>query len=111
MTKAEIVASIGQWEAELANSESIRRDLERRRGGIGFNRATGGLVLLLAIVGAVFALSLWWLWAFLGLVGALTLGTALLKQYDTSRQLAECDRRIAKARATLAELRATLVNA
>ncbi len=95
-------AKRGEIERRVHNSE---RQLEKTRG----HYFSGGIVLLIAIVGAVFLASFWCLWIFLGAVGFLTFMTAVIKQSNAKMQLEKDEVLLSKIEARLAEYHARLL--
>jgi hypothetical protein len=109
MDKLQAAQKIGSLETEVAKAEAQLREHERRFSSAKGNRTAGAAALLIGIIGLLFLSSFWWLWAFLGIIGALTLLTAISKQGNAKKDITSTEARVAEMRGELAELRAQLV--
>jgi ABC-type bacteriocin/lantibiotic exporter with double-glycine peptidase domain len=82
------------------------RELEGKYDSTKGNRTAGAVVLLIGILGVMFYYPLLLLWIFLGIIGLLTLITAMVKQSNSKEEIDLLGSKIAEAKGTMAELRA-----
>lgn len=107
--KLQLVQDIGKLEGDLSRLESELRQAQEKAQSVKGQRTGGSVALLFAILGTFFLTFIWPLWAFLGLIGFLTLITAMVKGSDAKDSISEVEARLTDTRAKLATARAQLV--
>lgn len=107
--KLQLVQDIGKLEGDLSRLESELRQAQEKVGSVKGQRTGGSVALLLSILGIFFLTFIWPLWAFLFVIGTLTIITAGIKGSNARDAVSEVEARMAETRSQLATLRAQLV--
>jgi uncharacterized membrane protein len=97
---------IGKLETEIETMQNQLKELEDKFDSTKGNRTAGAVVLLIGILGVLFYYPLLILWIFLGIIGLLTVITAMIKQSNAKEDIDLIGSKIAEAKGTMAELRA-----
>lgn len=107
--KLQLVQDIGRLEGDLARLESELRQAQEKVQSIKGQRTGGSVALLLSILGLFFLAFIWPLWAFLFVIGSLTMITSMIKGGNARSTVSDVEARITTARSMLASARAQLV--
>jgi beta-lactamase regulating signal transducer with metallopeptidase domain len=111
MDQLRMATEIGQLEGNLAKWESYQREAERKLQSAKGNRTAGAAAVLIGLLLVLFLFGLWFIGAFLILIGALTLFTAMSKQSSAESELKEAEQAITQTRTRLAYLKAQIAGA
>lgn len=107
--KLNLGRQIGELKLNIEKFNQAIKDVDKKKSSAHRNRTAGIIVLLIAIIGFFFFYQWFYLWIFLGLVGLLTLLTAIGAMSSAGAKMVELRANQENAQKQLIELEAQLL--